>query len=68
MKSGQKKISSDELKHNANSGGNLYIASKSEEDRLRKAVYASDMEKLHLFTQMLRANALFKRAGITHKK
>lgn len=39
----------------------------SEEERLRQDVYRPDMEKLHLFTQMLRVNALLKKAKITHK-
>jgi len=39
----------------------------SEEDRLRKDIYRSDMEKLQLFTKMLRRNALLKNVVITHK-
>jgi hypothetical protein len=39
----------------------------TEEERLRKNIYRSDMEKLRLFTKMLRTNALFKKAVITHK-
>jgi hypothetical protein len=35
--------------------------------RLRRDIYRSDIEKLKLFTQMLRTNALFKKAKITHK-
>jgi hypothetical protein len=35
--------------------------------RLRRDIYRPDMEKLRLFTQMLRTNALFKKAKITHK-
>ncbi|MHB1922128.1 MAG: hypothetical protein ACYCOO_07810 [Chitinophagaceae bacterium] len=35
--------------------------------RLRQDIYRPDMEKLKLFTQMLRANALFKKAKVTHK-
>lgn len=35
--------------------------------RLRRDIYRPDMEKLKLFTQMLRTNALFKKAKITHK-
>lgn len=40
----------------------------SEEERLRQDIYRPDLEKLHLFTQMLRINALFKNARITHKQ
>jgi hypothetical protein len=36
-------------------------------ERLRRDIYRPDIEKLRLFTQMLRANALFKKAKITHK-
>jgi hypothetical protein len=39
----------------------------SEEERLRKDIYRTDLEKLHLFSQMLRINNLFKKARITHK-
>lgn len=40
---------------------------EAETDRLRRDIYRSDIEKLRLFTKMLRANALFKKAIITHK-
>lgn len=39
----------------------------TEEERLLRNIYRPDMEKLHLFTQMLRVNALYKKAKITHK-
>ncbi|WP_158618137.1 hypothetical protein [Chitinophaga lutea] len=39
----------------------------NEAERLRRDIYRSDMEKLHLFTQMLRTNNLLKKAKITHK-
>jgi hypothetical protein len=42
-------------------------ADEREMERLRQNVYRSDMEKFKLFTQMLRANALFKKAKVTHK-
>jgi hypothetical protein len=38
-----------------------------EREQLLKDIYRSDMEKFKLFTQMLRLNALYKRAKITHK-
>ena len=38
-----------------------------EMDRLRRDIYRPDMEKLKLFTQMLRTNALLKKAKVTHK-
>jgi hypothetical protein len=43
------------------------LSSKSEIERLRRDIYRSDMEKLKLFTQMLRTNALYARAKVTHK-
>ncbi|MES2455322.1 MAG: hypothetical protein V4594_07275 [Bacteroidota bacterium] len=44
-----------------------YLTNSSEEDRLKNDVFRSDMEKLQLFTKMLRSNAILKRAVITHK-
>ena len=38
----------------------------SSEAKLRQDIYRPDIEKLHLFTQMLRVNNLFKRAKVTH--
>ena len=43
------------------------LAHEDEMERLRRDIYRPDMEKLKLFTQMLRTNALFKKAKITHK-
>jgi hypothetical protein len=40
---------------------------EGETERLRRDIYRPDMEKLRLFTQMLRTNALFKKAKVTHK-
>jgi len=42
-------------------------SNEGETDRLRRDIYRPDMEKLKLFTQMLRTNALFKKAKVTHK-
>jgi len=39
----------------------------SDEERLRTDIYRPDIEKLQLFTKMLRRNALLKNAVITHK-
>ena len=36
-------------------------------DRLKRDIYRPDMEKLKLFTQMLRTNTLLKKAKVTHK-
>ena len=38
-----------------------------ENERIRRDIYRPDIEKLKLFTQMLRQNALFKKAKIIHK-
>jgi hypothetical protein len=66
MKSYQQK-DNKELKNVMNEDAVEY-STKVEEDRLREAIRMSDMEKFRLFTQMLRANALYKRAIVTHKK
>ncbi|RZK86550.1 MAG: hypothetical protein EOO98_15525 [Pedobacter sp.] len=44
-----------------------YLTELSEEERLKRDVYRSDMDKLKLFTQMLRNNKILKKAVITHK-
>ena len=41
---------------------------KSEEERLKEDIFRPDMEKLQLFTRMLRRNALLNTAVITHSK
>jgi len=38
-----------------------------EKERIRRDVYRSDLEKLKLFTRMLKQNALFKKDKVTHK-
>lgn len=40
---------------------------EQEEARLLRIMNMTDMEKLHSFTQMLRRNALYKKAKVTHK-
>ena len=40
---------------------------EGEIDRLKRDIYRPDIEKLKLFTQMLRTNALFKKAKVSHK-
>lgn len=42
-------------------------AKDADTERLRQNIYRSDMEKLSLFTKMLRRNALYKKAKVTHK-
>jgi len=39
----------------------------SESERLKRDIYRPDMEKLQLFTKMLRTNALLKKAVIRHE-
>jgi hypothetical protein len=39
----------------------------AEKERIRRDVYRSDIEKLRLFTQMLKQNVLFKKAKVFHK-
>lgn len=40
---------------------------RSEEQRLIDNINRSDIEKLHLFTQMLQINSLFKKVKVIHK-
>jgi hypothetical protein len=44
---------------------NLILVNETE--RLKRDIYRPDMEKLRLFTKMLRTNALLKKAIIRHK-
>jgi len=43
------------------------ITNVSNNERLRRDVYRSDMDKLKLFTKMLRTNNILNKAVITHK-
>ncbi len=43
------------------------LSETMELERLRRDIYRTDMEKLNLFTQMLRVNSLLKKARVTHK-
>ena len=36
-------------------------------ERLKQDIYRTDMEKLRLFTQMLKTNAMYKKAIVSHK-
>jgi len=55
------------LKNNDLSKESTSGISEAEKERLRRDIYRSDMDKLRLFTQMLKTNALFKKAKISHK-
>jgi hypothetical protein len=54
-------------KKSAHSGINKSTLNKEDIERLRRDIYRPDIEKFQLFTQMLRANALFEKAKVTHK-
>ena len=54
-------------KETANMIGGNSTLNNGEIERLRRDIYRPDMDKLRLFTQMLRVNALFKKAKVTHK-
>jgi hypothetical protein len=45
----------------------LPLIKDADTERLRQNIYRSDMEKLALFTKMLRRNALYNKASVTHK-
>jgi hypothetical protein len=47
--------------------GSEDLTQLTETERLKRDIYRPDMEKLQLFTQMLRRNALLKKAIIRHK-
>jgi hypothetical protein len=50
------------------SGENIVpIITESESERIRRDIYRSDIEKLKLFTRMLKQNTLFKNARVIHK-
>jgi hypothetical protein len=40
---------------------------EAEIERLKRDIYRPDMEKFRMFTQMLRRNAVLKKAVIRHK-
>ena len=43
------------------------VVQLTEAERLKQDIYRPDIEKFRLFTKMLRANMLLKKAVITHK-
>lgn len=45
----------------------IYITNMSDDERSRRDVYRSDMDKLKFFTKMLRTNNVLNKAVITHK-
>jgi hypothetical protein len=44
------------------------FVSKSEEEKLKEDIFRPDIEKLQLFTRMLRRNNSLNKAIITHSK
>jgi hypothetical protein len=50
-----------------NESSKIYITKLSDHERLRRDVFRSDMDKLRLFTKMLRTNSILNKAVITHK-
>jgi hypothetical protein len=44
------------------------FVSRSEDEKLKEDIFRPDMEKLQLFTHMLRMNAALNKAIITHTK
>jgi hypothetical protein len=54
-------------KKSANRAVENSTLNEEEIERLRRDIYRPDMDKLRLFTQMLRVNTLFKKAKVTHK-
>lgn len=61
---GGKKENENILREDSAPYGN---AEEQEEARLLRVMNMTDMEKLKSFTQMLRRNALYKKAKVTHK-
>ncbi len=43
------------------------ITKLSDDERLRRDVFRSDMDKLKLFTKMLRTNSMLNKAVVIHK-
>ncbi|WP_316820381.1 hypothetical protein [Pedobacter gandavensis] len=54
-------------KNMLNEPSEVYITKLSDDERLRRDVFRSDMDKLKLFTKMLRMNSMFNKAVVIHK-
>ena len=50
-----------------NERSEAYITKLSDDERLRRDVFRSDMDKLKLFTKMLRTNSMLNKAVVIHK-
>jgi len=55
------------LSNNLNESSGSYITRLSDNERLKRDVYRSDMDKLKLFTKMLRTNSILNKVIVTHK-
>lgn len=53
--------------NNLNESSGAYITKLSDSERLRRDIYRSDMDKLRLFTKMLRTNNILNKVVVTHK-
>ena len=56
-----------EPNHILKESSEIYMTNLSDEERLRRDVFRSDIDKLKLFTKMLRTNNVLHKAVITHK-
>lgn len=55
------------LNNNLNESSGAYITKLPDNERLQRDVYRSDMDKLRLFTKMLRTNKMLNKVIVTHK-
>ena len=62
-----KKDMKKEPKNLLNESSVAYITKLSDDERLRRDVFRSDMDKLKLFTKMLRTNSMLNKAVVIHK-
>ncbi|WP_341835971.1 hypothetical protein WJU16_24420 [Chitinophaga pollutisoli] len=58
---------SEKKKNDQQTARQIVLVFADETERLRRDIYRSDIEKLQLFTQMLRTNNLLKKVKVTHK-
>ncbi len=53
--------------NNLNESSGAYITKISDNERLLRDVYRSDMDKLRLFTKMLHTNNILNKVVVTHE-
>lgn len=56
-----------ESKGNLNEVPKTYVTKLADNERLLKDIFRPDIDKLKLFTKMLRTNSLLNKAVIIHK-